>query len=49
VTPAAFASPLLSDRHRMIGEAVRKFAAERVRPHAQALDEGEVFPAEVYR
>lgn len=45
----SFASPLLSDRHRMIGEAVRKFADERVRPQAQALDEAEAFPAEVYR
>jgi hypothetical protein len=43
------ASPLLSDRHRMIGEAVRKFADERVRPQAQALDESEAFPADIYR
>jgi alkylation response protein AidB-like acyl-CoA dehydrogenase len=49
MTTTALASPLLSDRHRMIGEAVRKFAEERVRPQAQALDEGEVFPAEIYR
>jgi len=45
VTPA---SPLLSDRHRMIGEAVRKFADERIRPQAQAFDETEAFPAEIY-
>ena len=43
------ASPLLSDRHRMIGEAVRKFADERIRPQAQAFDEAEAFPAEIYR
>jgi hypothetical protein len=48
VTPDALASPLLSDRHRMVGEAVRKFAAERVRPQAQALDEGETFPSGLY-
>jgi alkylation response protein AidB-like acyl-CoA dehydrogenase len=49
MTPASLASPLLSDRHRMIGEEVRKFAAERIRPAAQALDESEAFPAEIYR
>jgi alkylation response protein AidB-like acyl-CoA dehydrogenase len=49
VTPELLASPLLSDRHRMIGEAVRKFAEARVRPAAQALDESETFPAEIYR
>jgi alkylation response protein AidB-like acyl-CoA dehydrogenase len=49
MTTTPLASPLLSDRHRMIGEAVRKFAEERVRPQAQALDEGEVFPTEIYR
>jgi alkylation response protein AidB-like acyl-CoA dehydrogenase len=49
MTTTALASPLLSDRHRMIGEAVRKFAEERIRPQAQALDEGEIFPAEIYR
>jgi len=43
------ASPLLSDRHRMIGEAVRKFADERIRPQAQAFDEAEAFPAEIFR
>jgi alkylation response protein AidB-like acyl-CoA dehydrogenase len=43
------ASPLLSDRHRMIGEAVRRFAEERIRPQAQALDEAEAFPADIYR
>jgi hypothetical protein len=32
----------------MIGEAVRKFAAERIRPQVQALDESEAFPAELY-
>ena len=48
MTPDALASPLLSDRHRMVGEAVRRFAAERIRPQAQALDEGETFPADLY-
>lgn len=49
MTLGALASPLLSERHRMIGAAVRKFAAERVAPQAQGLDEAEAFPAEIYR
>ena len=43
------ASPLLAERHRQIGAAVRRFAEERVAPQAAALDETEGFPAELYR
>jgi alkylation response protein AidB-like acyl-CoA dehydrogenase len=42
-------SPLLQERHRLIGAAVRRFADERVRPAAARLDETETFPAELYR
>jgi alkylation response protein AidB-like acyl-CoA dehydrogenase len=41
-------TPLLAERHRQIGSAVRRFAEERVRPQAAALDESEAFPAELY-
>ena len=40
---------LLSDRHHLIREAVRRFADERVRPAAAQLDETEGFPADLYR
>jgi alkylation response protein AidB-like acyl-CoA dehydrogenase len=42
-------SALLANRHLEIRDAVRRFADERVRPQAQALDESEAFPAELYR
>ncbi|HKC44619.1 MAG TPA: acyl-CoA dehydrogenase family protein [Burkholderiales bacterium] len=47
MTPAA--SPLLTDRHRLIAETVRRFADRRIRPIAGELDETEAFPAEIYR
>jgi len=47
MTPAA--SPLLTDRHRLIAETVRRFADQRIRPIAGELDETEAFPAEIYR
>jgi alkylation response protein AidB-like acyl-CoA dehydrogenase len=42
-------TPLLSERHHLVREAVRRFAQERVRPAAAPLDESESFPAELYR
>jgi len=42
-------TPLLSDRHHLIREAVRRFADGRVRPAAAQLDETESFPADLYR
>jgi len=41
-------SPLVSDRHAMIRDSVRRFADERIRPQANELDETERFPAELY-
>ena len=41
-------SPLLSERHAMIRDSVRRFADERIRPQASALDESERFPVEIY-
>ncbi len=41
-------SPLLAERHRQIGETVRRFADRRIRPVAGELDETEGFPAELY-
>ncbi len=47
-TPAAH-SPLLAERHRQIGETVRRFADQDIRPIAGELDETEGFPADLYR
>ncbi len=48
MTTAGAASPLLAERHRLIGETVRRFADRRVRPVAGELDETEAFPADLY-
>jgi len=42
-------SPLLTERHLMMRDSVRRFADERIRPQANALDESESHPAELYR
>jgi hypothetical protein len=42
-------TPFLHERHRQIRDTVRRFADERIRPIAGALDEEERFPAELYR
>jgi len=44
----AAGSPLLAERHRLIGGTVRRFADRRIRPIAGELDETEAFPAELY-
>ncbi len=41
-------SPLLAERHRQIGDTVRRFADRHIRPIAGELDETEGFPAELY-
>ena len=41
-------SPLLAERHRLIGETVRRFADRHIRPIAGELDETEAFPADLY-
>jgi alkylation response protein AidB-like acyl-CoA dehydrogenase len=48
VTAAGAPSPLLAERHRLIGETVRRFADGRIRPIAGELDETEGFPADLY-
>ncbi len=45
---ASAVTPLLAERHRLIGESVRRFAEARVRPQAAGLDESESFPADLY-
>ena len=42
-------SPLLTERHRLIAETVRRFADQRIRPVAGELDETEAFPGDIYR
>jgi len=42
-------SPLLTERHRLIAETVRRFADQRIRPVAGELDETETFPGDIYR
>jgi alkylation response protein AidB-like acyl-CoA dehydrogenase len=39
----------LSDVHKQIRDATRRFAGELIRPAAEALDREERFPAEIYR
>ena len=39
---------MLGERHVMLRDSVRRFADERIRPLASALDESETFPAELY-
>jgi len=39
---------MLGERHAMMRDSVRRFADERIRPQASALDESETFPAELY-
>jgi alkylation response protein AidB-like acyl-CoA dehydrogenase len=46
---SAGSSPLLAERHRLIGDTVRRFAEQRIRPIAAELDEKEAFPADLYR
>ena len=41
-------SKLSSDVYAQIQDTARRFAADRVRPHAAELDESERFPAEIY-
>jgi alkylation response protein AidB-like acyl-CoA dehydrogenase len=41
-------SPLLTERHLMMRDSVRRFADERIRPQANVLDEAESYPAELY-
>jgi hypothetical protein len=48
VKVAGTASPLLAERHRLIGDTVRRFAERHVRPVAGELDETEGFPADLY-
>ena len=45
---AGASNPLLAERHRLIGETVRRFADRRIRPVAGELDETEAFPADLY-
>jgi len=40
---------LLSEEHRMVRETVRKFAEKELGPIAEAIDEQERFPMEVYK
>src|SRR5258708_4039850 len=42
-------SPLVTERHALIRESVRRFADECIRPHANALDEAEAYPADLYK
>ena len=39
----------LSTEHQQVADMARRFADERIRPIAQALDREETFPAELYR
>ena len=39
----------LSDTHRQIQDLARRFACEVIRPQAEALDQEERFPADIYR
>jgi hypothetical protein len=48
VTAAGARSPLLAERHRLIGDTVRRFADRHIRPIAGELDETEGFPADLY-
>jgi len=48
VTAAGALSPLLAERHRLIGDTVRRFADRHIRPIAGELDETEGFPADLY-
>jgi alkylation response protein AidB-like acyl-CoA dehydrogenase len=48
VTAAGARSPLLAERHRLIGDTVRRFADRHIRPIAGELDETEAFPADLY-
>jgi alkylation response protein AidB-like acyl-CoA dehydrogenase len=42
-------SPLVTERHALIRESVRRFADERIRGQANALDEAESYPVELYK
>ena len=48
MTAAGARSPLLAERHRLIGDTVRRFADRHIRPLAGELDETEGFPADLY-
>ncbi len=48
MTAAGALSPLLAERHRLIGDTVRRFADRHIRPIAGELDETEGFPADLY-
>jgi hypothetical protein len=48
VTTAGALSPLLAERHRLIGDTVLRFADRHIRPIAGELDETEGFPADLY-
>jgi hypothetical protein len=39
----------LTDTHREIRETARRFAADVIRPRAEALDREEAFPADIYK
>lgn len=40
---------LPADIYTQIRDTARRFAEERIRPHASALDESEAFPADIYQ
>jgi alkylation response protein AidB-like acyl-CoA dehydrogenase len=42
-------SPLVSERHALIRETVRRFADELIRPQANALDQAESYPVDLYK